>query len=188
MLGYILSRTGVSNILQQRGAWAQCVLTSVTQPNEDASLWGRNQLQINRYLTWLLVENRYIHPQYVYRENAVCKKLLPTPGILRPHPTETSVGRSLKRTFSRRPFPQKWGLQASWSRDLLLPHFRGFGDHPECWERVSREQEVFQAGRALSVMSRLVPQIDVFLSLEVGEEERGEGSAGGPRWRLGWER
>lgn len=29
-----------------------------------------------------------------------------------------------------------------------LVHFRDFGDHPECWGRgrVSREQEMFQAG------------------------------------------
>ena len=154
MLGYILSRTGVSNILQQRGAWAQCVLTSVTQPNEDASLWGRNQLQINR-LPNLAAGRKQVYTSTVCLQRK--RGLQETPSHSRdteappwdePHPTETSVGRSLKRTFSRRPFPQKWGLQASWSRDLLLPRFRGFGDHPECWERVSREQEVFQAGRA----------------------------------------
>lgn len=70
--------------------------------------------------------------------------------------------------------PLRWGLQASWGR--------GPSPQPavEAWivilstgrERVSRAHKTFQTGEALSGVSGLVPQIDVFLSLEAGEENR----------------
>lgn len=42
----VLSRADVNNILHQwRGAWAQCVLTSVIQLNYEASLRGRKSAQ-----------------------------------------------------------------------------------------------------------------------------------------------
>lgn len=70
--------------------------------------------------------------------------------------------------------PLRWGLQASWGRGPSLQ------PAVEAWvvilsagrERVSREYKMFQAGGALSGVNGLVPQIDVFLSLETGEEKR----------------